>query len=105
MYGLGFGETAGGFGQIKVVVTCLQREPELSKNTASLLTEPLRKETRTLAGLQNELRDQRTSNRGDHKERYACSLIGIVQGGSSEESFLSLGVFLGVVLTRIRVFS
>lgn len=33
------------------MVTCLQREPELSKDTISLLEEPLRKVTWTLAGL------------------------------------------------------
>lgn len=33
------------------MVMCLQREPELSKDTVNLLDEPLRKITWTLAGL------------------------------------------------------
>lgn len=67
---LEFGQTSCGFGQIKAVVTCLQRlrfaETKMNKNTARLFREPLRKGTGALAweswvkGESSEIRELET---------------------------------------------
>lgn len=91
-------QTTGGFGQSKAVVMCLQREPELSRDTVSLLEEPLRKVTWTLASLKklgewesSEIWELATEVITDAYKAYCTpSLIGIVQGVFSEESFKSV---------------